>query len=73
MANTPSPSGAYFIIQSVNRGIAIIGPRYYRGINPSRVAIAVKLFGDPIGLTDLQFDDTKWLMLTGTDVYSADN
>jgi hypothetical protein len=72
MANLPMNSSGYFLGQSTNRGIFLLGPKYFKMINPDRVVRMVKTYGDPVQMTDLQVDDLKWALLTGTsDYYEA--
>lgn len=53
------------LIQAPNRGIAVSQPGYHLSVNPSRVAIAVRVHGNPLVLTDAEFDDVKWLHTNG--------
>ena len=59
------------LIQSTNRGIALIAPKYYRGINPARVNSMINIYGQPRVLSDLDFDNLVWALMTGTDSYAV--
>ncbi|MET3637446.1 MULTISPECIES: hypothetical protein [Curtobacterium] len=55
------------LIQSTNRGIAIIGPGYFKGLSAGEeVTQAVNLWGSPTIGNDRQFDVWKAIALQGT-------
>ncbi|WP_439693319.1 hypothetical protein ACRQ4B_03610 [Curtobacterium sp. SP.BCo] len=55
------------LIQSTNRGIAVVGPGYFRGLkNQEELQSAIKVWGNPIVGNDRQFDVWKAIALQGT-------
>lgn len=55
------------LIQSTGRGIAVIGPGYFRGLkNQEDLQQAIILWGNPVVGNDRQFDVWKAIALQGT-------
>ena len=53
------------LIQAPNRGIAVIGPGYYRHLNAEEAANAVAIAGPAVGGNDRQFDLWRSIALSG--------
>jgi hypothetical protein len=66
---TPTPKkkdSDMILIQSPGRGIAVIGPHYYRSLAAGEeLDCALAAWGNPIGGNDRQFDIWRHLALTG--------
>ncbi|GGL87769.1 hypothetical protein GCM10009706_28000 [Curtobacterium citreum] len=55
------------LIQSTNRGIAVVGPGYFRGLkNQEELQAATMAWGQPVIGNDRQFDVWKAIALQGT-------
>ncbi|MCJ1715036.1 hypothetical protein ACLBWP_14695 [Microbacterium sp. M1A1_1b] len=55
------------LIQSTNRGIAVVGAGYFRGLkNQEELQVAIKAWGQPVTGNDREFDVWKAIALQGT-------
>lgn len=53
------------LIQSPARGIAVVGPGYFKSLNAEMLPVAVACWGNPYVGNDRQFDLAKAIALQG--------
>lgn len=65
LRNASNARKPFVRIQSTNRGIALIGPNYFRGLAPSELTASASLISEHFSLSDVDWDIFKAIAIGG--------
>ncbi|MEX8058556.1 M23 family metallopeptidase [Microbacterium sp. 16-032] len=65
LRNASNARKPFVRIQSTNRGIALIGPNYFRGLAPSELTASASLISEHFSLSDADWDIFKAIAIGG--------